>query len=163
VRELPRPAREGLGTRSRQVAETVSEGGPLLGVIGLSRCPVAGGLVCHEDCHLERERHPAPGRRRCWTGWGPHSRDVACLQEIKAAPDQIPPSLWDLDDYWTWWHGAADTRAWRSSSASRSRPSGPLVVHPAFDFENRMACAEVGGVTVASVYVPNGGKDLLRR
>ncbi len=32
--------------------------------------------------------------------------DVLCLQEIKAAPGQVPPSLWELDDYWTHWHGA---------------------------------------------------------
>jgi exodeoxyribonuclease-3 len=31
--------------------------------------------------------------------------------------------------------------------------------HPPFDFETRAVTAEVGGVTVASLYVPNGGKD----
>jgi exodeoxyribonuclease-3 len=34
-----------------------------------------------------------------------------------------------------------------------------MCLHPAFDFENRMATLEVGKITVASVYVPNGGKD----
>jgi exodeoxyribonuclease-3 len=35
----------------------------------------------------------------------------------------------------------------------------PAVVHPPFDVETRIAVAEVQGITVASVYVPNGGKD----
>jgi len=39
----------------------------------------------------------------------------------------------------------------------------PMCSHPGFDFEQRIACATVpspaGDVMVASVYVPNGGKD----
>ena len=39
----------------------------------------------------------------------------------------------------------------------------PACSHPGFDFEQRIACATVpspaGDVMVASVYVPNGGKD----
>ena len=44
-----------------------------------------------------------------------------------------------------------------------SAPERPEFSHPPFDFENRIVTARVGagaaGVTVASVYVPNGGKD----
>jgi exodeoxyribonuclease-3 len=85
--------------------------------------------------------------------------DVLCLQEIKAAPDQVPPSLWEMDDYWTTWHGAGGYSGVallvrKSISAER-----PVITHPAFDFETRIACTEVAGITVASVYVPNGGKD----
>ena len=38
-------------------------------------------------------------------------------------------------------------------------PERPAFDHPAFDYENRIVTVAVGGVTVASVYVPNGGKD----
>jgi exodeoxyribonuclease-3 len=38
-------------------------------------------------------------------------------------------------------------------------PERPEFVHPAFDYENRIVTARLGDVTVASVYVPNGGKD----
>ena len=41
----------------------------------------------------------------------------------------------------------------------RSPPSVPPVLHPEFNFENRIAAVEIGDVTVASIYVPNGGKD----
>ena len=35
----------------------------------------------------------------------------------------------------------------------------PAFAHPAFDFEHRVVTAELPVATVASVYVPNGGKD----
>jgi exodeoxyribonuclease III len=38
-------------------------------------------------------------------------------------------------------------------------PDRPHFSHPAFDFENRIVTAEIGEVTIASIYVPNGGKD----
>jgi exodeoxyribonuclease-3 len=38
-------------------------------------------------------------------------------------------------------------------------PAEPVYAHPAFDFENRIVTVELGRVVIASVYVPNGGKD----
>ena len=38
-------------------------------------------------------------------------------------------------------------------------PERPTFTHPAFDYENRIVAVEIGGLTIASVYVPNGGKD----
>ena len=34
-----------------------------------------------------------------------HKPDVLCLQEIKAAPDQVPVWLSGLEGYWSRWHG----------------------------------------------------------
>jgi exodeoxyribonuclease-3 len=85
--------------------------------------------------------------------------DILCLQEIKATPDQVPAALRDLEDYWCYWHGA---KAYSGVGLHIRRdlcPAKPMCLHPAFDFENRMATLEVGKITVASVYVPNGGKD----
>ena len=31
--------------------------------------------------------------------------DIVCLQELKAAPDQLPLWLANLDGYWCCWHG----------------------------------------------------------
>jgi exodeoxyribonuclease-3 len=38
-------------------------------------------------------------------------------------------------------------------------PLPPTFDHPLFDFETRMATVVIDGTLVASVYVPNGGKD----
>src|SRR5687767_13716492 len=35
----------------------------------------------------------------------------------------------------------------------------PVFDHPSFDVENRIVTARLGPLRVASVYVPNGGKD----
>ena len=32
--------------------------------------------------------------------------DIVCLQEIKAAPGQVPDLLRMLPEYWSYWHGA---------------------------------------------------------
>jgi exodeoxyribonuclease III len=37
--------------------------------------------------------------------------------------------------------------------------AAPVFSHPAFDFEHRIVAVDLPDLTVASVYVPNGGKD----
>jgi exodeoxyribonuclease-3 len=85
--------------------------------------------------------------------------DVVCLQEIKASIDQLPFELRDFEGYWHFWHGEKGYSGVGLLIAKALSPSVPAFFHPAFDFEQRMVCAEVGGITCASVYVPNGGKD----
>jgi len=85
--------------------------------------------------------------------------DVVCLQEIKATSEQIPAALFDTDGYWCYWHGGkgySGVALYVSHAAASERPA---FSHPPFDYENRVVTAEVAGVRVASVYVPNGGKD----
>jgi exodeoxyribonuclease III len=85
--------------------------------------------------------------------------DVVCLQELKAAPDQIPELVCNLGGYWCYWHG---TRAYSGVALHLSRerfPDRPLVTHPDFDHETRIAEVTVEDLVLASVYVPNGGKD----
>jgi exodeoxyribonuclease-3 len=85
--------------------------------------------------------------------------DVVCLQEIKASPDQIPALLCDLDGYWCYWHGGKGYSGVALHVSKTAAPERPQFFHPEFDYENRIVGAEIGDVTVASVYVPNGGKD----
>ena len=85
--------------------------------------------------------------------------DVICLQEIKAPPSKVPPSLCELEGYWCLWHGATAYSGVGLHVRKDVAPLRPAFVHPPFDLETRIATAEVAGVTVASVYVPNGGKD----
>ncbi len=86
--------------------------------------------------------------------------DVICLQEIKAPPSKVPPSLCELEGYWCLWHGATAYSGVGLHVRKEVAPERPAFVHPPFDLETRIATAVVAGVTVASVYVPNGGKDL---
>lgn len=85
--------------------------------------------------------------------------DVVCLQEIKATPAQIPALLFDPGGYWAYWHGASAYSGVALHVRRELAPERPAFAHPAFDHECRIVTAELGPMTVASVYVPNGGKD----
>jgi exodeoxyribonuclease-3 len=85
--------------------------------------------------------------------------DVICLQEIKASPDQVPATRLELEDYWCYWHGAKGYSGVGLHIRKELRPAKPMCSHPSFDFENRIATFRIGKITVASVYVPNGGRD----
>lgn len=85
--------------------------------------------------------------------------DIVCLQEIKAAPEQVPELLRNLAGYWCCWHGE---RAYSGVGLHirRSLSSDePRFEHPEFDFETRIVTARIENLVIGSVYVPNGGKD----
>jgi exodeoxyribonuclease-3 len=86
--------------------------------------------------------------------------DVLCLQEIKAAPAQIPAAICELEGYWCYWHGVKGYSGVGLHVSRAFSADKPGFFHPAFDYENRIVAAEISGTTFASVYVPNGGKDL---
>jgi len=67
-----------------------------------------------------------------------------------------------MEGYWCYWHGGKGYSGVGLHVSKAIAPTRPLFSHPAFDYENRIAVAEIealGGATVASTYVPNGGKD----
>ena len=84
--------------------------------------------------------------------------DVVCLQELKAASDQVPAVLCEMEGYWCYWHGGKGYSGVGLHVSKRVAPERPVFSHPAFDYENRIVSTEIGGVTVVSIYVPNGGK-----
>ena len=91
--------------------------------------------------------------------------DVLCLQEIKAAVDQLPVWLCDLEGYWCYWHGGKGYSGVGLHVRKATHLDRPAFHHPEFDFEHRIVTArlfmegQASPCTVASVYVPNGGKD----
>ncbi len=85
--------------------------------------------------------------------------DVVCLQEIKAAIDQLPVWLCELEGYWCYWHGGKGYSGVGLHVSKRLSPERPRFSHPPFDYEHRIVLVELPQAAVASVYVPNGGKD----
>lgn len=93
--------------------------------------------------------------------------DIVCLQEIKASLDQLPFELRDMEHYWSYWHGEKGYSGVALLLSKALLGALPMCSHPGFDFEQRITCASVPlpgdpsgrDVMVASVYVPNGGKD----
>ena len=89
--------------------------------------------------------------------------DVVCLQELKAAVHHIPITLHQMEGYWCYWHGSAGYSGVGLHVRQDVAQEPPVFEHPAFDYENRIATVSVrsaiGDLTIASMYVPNGGKD----
>lgn len=85
--------------------------------------------------------------------------DVLCLQEIKASIDQLPVWLCEIEGYWCYWHGGKGYSGVGLHVRKAAFPEPPAFQHPDFDYEHRIVTAGLPSFTVASVYVPNGGKD----
>jgi exodeoxyribonuclease-3 len=85
--------------------------------------------------------------------------DVVCLQELKASPDQLPVWLCELEGYWCYWHGGKGYSGVALHVSKGFALERPAFEHPAFDYENRIVLVRLPAATIATVYVPNGGKD----
>jgi exodeoxyribonuclease-3 len=86
--------------------------------------------------------------------------DVICLQEIKASPAQVPEPIASIAGYHAHFHGAGGYSGVALLLRTAKFREPPTFAHPSFDLENRIVVATVGTIVFASVYVPNGGKDL---
>jgi exodeoxyribonuclease-3 len=85
--------------------------------------------------------------------------EVVCLQEIKASAPQVPAALRELEGYTCYWHGNKGYSGVALLLRRDAFVEEPRFAHPEFDHETRVVTAEVGKLLVASIYVPNGGKD----
>jgi exodeoxyribonuclease-3 len=91
--------------------------------------------------------------------WLRHERpDIVCLQELKAEAGQIPDPC-KLEDYWAYWHCLRGYSGVSLQVRRELADREPAFHHPDFDMESRIVQFDLGDVTFASVYVPNGGKD----
>ena len=84
--------------------------------------------------------------------------DVVCLQELKAESTQIPEQC-NPADYQAYWHGRKGYSGVSIQVRRDLFTSGAVFSHPPFDVESRIVQVERGSLVIASVYVPNGGKD----
>jgi exodeoxyribonuclease-3 len=84
--------------------------------------------------------------------------DVVCLQELKAELAQVPEAV-QRQDYHAYWHCCKGYSGVSLQLRRDTFPAEPVYSHPPFDLESRMVTVELGDLIVASMYVPNGGKD----
>jgi exodeoxyribonuclease-3 len=85
--------------------------------------------------------------------------DVICLQEIKAAPGQVPEPLASTPGYHVYWHGSGGYSGVALLLREKRFAAAPEFAHPAFDHEHRIVVTEIDDVVFGSMYAPNGGKD----
>jgi exodeoxyribonuclease-3 len=84
--------------------------------------------------------------------------DVVCLQELKAEQSQLPEVV-QREEYHAFWHCCKGYSGVSLQLRKNTFPAVPRYTHPAFDVESRVVTAEAGDLLIASMYVPNGGKD----
>ena len=84
--------------------------------------------------------------------------DIVCLQELKAEPGQIPERCRHAD-YHVYWHGMRGYSGVSLHVSKALHDGEPVFTHPDFDMESRIVQVALGNLVLASVYVPNGGKD----
>ena len=84
--------------------------------------------------------------------------DVVCLQELKATAAQIPAEC-KLANYHAYWHCLKGYSGVSLHIRRDLFAIDPAFSHPPFDMESRIVQVEHGNLVIASVYVPNGGKD----
>jgi exodeoxyribonuclease III len=84
--------------------------------------------------------------------------DVVCLQELKAELSQVPEVV-QREDYHAFWHCCKGYSGVSLQLRKETFPDPPVYRHPPFDLESRVVTAELGELVIASIYVPNGGKD----
>src|ERR1051325_509901 len=84
--------------------------------------------------------------------------DVVCLQELKAEATQIPEECRLAEDH-AYWHGRKGYSGVALQILRDLVAGDPVFGHPPFDMESRIVQVELGDLVIASVYVPNGGKD----
>jgi exodeoxyribonuclease-3 len=84
--------------------------------------------------------------------------DVVCLQELKAELDQVPEIV-RRQDYHAFWHCCKGYSGVSLQLRKETFPDEPVYSHPPFDLESRVVTVELGDLVVASMYVPNGGRD----
>jgi len=84
--------------------------------------------------------------------------DVLCVQETKAAPEQVPGTLLEPEGYRSYWNPAE--RRGYSGVATYSRRVPDSVEYnfgrPEFDREGRLVKTEQHGFRLYNVYFPNG-------
>jgi exodeoxyribonuclease-3 len=84
--------------------------------------------------------------------------DVVCLQELKAERTQIPAEC-EHPDYYGYWHCLKGYSGVALLVGRAQYAEHPVYSHPPFDLESRIVQVELGDLVIASIYVPNGGKD----
>src|SRR5262245_9809835 len=84
--------------------------------------------------------------------------DIVCLQELKAELSQVPETAMRWD-YHAFWHCCKGYSGVSLQLKKDTFPDPPVFSHPPFDLESRIVAADLGRFVVASMYVPNGGKD----
>ncbi|MCO6466595.1 MAG: exodeoxyribonuclease III [Bradyrhizobiaceae bacterium] len=91
--------------------------------------------------------------------------DVVCLQETKAAPENIPDAARNIPGYETFWHPCERKKGYSGVAVlTKIKPENVNMKIGVEDIDNEGRILEVdyGAFILYGVYFPNGSKDCVR-
>ena len=98
----------------------------------------------------------------CSTGSRASSPTSSACRRSRRRPTSCPPAACDLEGYWCYWHGDRRLLGRRRCIVRKARSperAGVRRIRLSTSSTRIVATPTSAGVRVASVYVPNGGKD----
>jgi exodeoxyribonuclease III len=103
-------------------------------------------------------------KKGLWSWVNAQKPDILCFQETKAQAEQVPPSLDEPKDYYTYWNSA--DRPGYSGTATFTKPKPTQITNgfglKKFDQEGRVLTTKFPRFTLLNVYFPNGKRDQIR-
>jgi len=93
------------------------------------------------------------------TGWLTHENpDIVCFQEIKALPEQFDTYLFETMGYNTYWYPAQKKGYSGVAILSKQKPDEVIYGcgEKCYDDEGRILRADIGDISVISLYMPSG-------
>lgn len=95
-----------------------------------------------------------------WEFLAKESPDILCLQETKAAPDQLKEIIQDAENYSMYWAYPAARKGYSGTAIFTKEEPASLKYdfgEKGIDVEGRVIIAEYSQFTLFNVYFPNGG------
>jgi len=91
--------------------------------------------------------------------------DVICLQETKMQENQVDKMSFEFLGYHQIWHSAIKKGYSGVAVLSRQKPDSWSIGIgiPEFDYEGRLICAEIDGLTIVNSYFPSGTTGDIRQ
>lgn len=91
--------------------------------------------------------------------------DVLCIQETKARPEQFDVSLFEELGYNCYWHSAEKKGYSGVGLLTKIKPDNVVIGigNEKFDAEGRFIRADIGDITILSVYHPSGTTGTVRQ
>ncbi len=103
-------------------------------------------------------------RKGLWDWTNSYQPDILCFQETKAKAEQVPPSLDEPKNYYTYWNSAQ--RPGYSGVATFTKPKPQEIKNgfgiKKFDQEGRVLVTKYPEFTLINFYFPHSGRNLER-
>lgn len=102
------------------------------------------------------------GKNGFWEGVWALKPDILCLQETKAEPEQLPPSIREVEGFHSYFNSSKARKGYSGVAMyTREKPEKieyDIGTEERFDVEGRLIATIFKEFILVTVYIPNGGQ-----